>query len=182
MIKDLKQYNDTLFLDRDGVINVQIPNDYVKSPEEFKFIEGAGEALRILSEHFQLILIVSNQRGVGKGLMTDEDLIAINDFMMDRIYESGGRIDRIYTCTDTDEHSKNRKPNIGMALQAREDFPNIAFSRSLMVGDSISDIQFANNACIPAILLGNKYNEEDLKPVEILCHFDNLLSLAKALQ
>ncbi|MDR1763306.1 MAG: HAD-IIIA family hydrolase, partial [Dysgonamonadaceae bacterium] len=110
-----------LFLDRDGVINVHRPNDYVKSVEEFEFIDGAKEALKILAPHFRYICIVTNQRGVGKGLMTERQLAAIHSYMCDEITKSGGRIDKIYVCTATDDADPMRKPNPGMALQAKQD-------------------------------------------------------------
>jgi D-glycero-alpha-D-manno-heptose 1-phosphate guanylyltransferase len=142
---------DTLFLDRDGVINVLRPYDYVKSVEEFKFEKGAIEALAILSPLFARILIISNQRGVGKGIMSNRDLEIIHKYMLEKITAGGGRIDKIYICTDTDDSSPDRKPNIGMALQALRDYPDIDLTRSLMLGDSDSDMEFAENAGIPAV-------------------------------
>jgi D-glycero-D-manno-heptose 1,7-bisphosphate phosphatase/D-glycero-alpha-D-manno-heptose 1-phosphate guanylyltransferase len=155
-MENIKPFS-ALFLDRDGVINVQRPDDYVKSVSEFVFIDGVLEAFPIFSPLFEYILIVSNQRGVGKGMMSVEDLNAIHRHMRTKIAESGGRIDRIYISTTTDNHCIDRKPNTGMAAQAKCDFPTIDFAKSFMVGDSISDIQFANRAGIPAVLVGNKY-------------------------
>lgn len=174
---NIKHYN-TLFLDRDGVINQQRPNDYVKSPEEFIFIEGVTEALKLLAPLFSHILIVTNQRGVGRGLMTEENLGTIHRQMLETIQNNGGRIDKIYVCTETDSHNPNRKPNPGMAMQALQDFPDIDFSQSLLAGDSLSDIEFANNAHIPAVLIGNKYKEEELAGLRIYRHYPDLLTFA----
>ncbi len=149
---------DTLFLDRDGVINVLKPDDYVKSVGEFVFEKGAIEALAILSPLFARILIITNQRGVGKGIMSDCDLERVHKYMLEKITAGGGRIDKIYICTDTDDSSPDRKPNIGMALKARRDYPNIDLSRSLMLGDSDSDMEFAANAGIPAVRVTSDNN------------------------
>lgn len=133
---------DTLFLDRDGVINRLRPNDYVKTWEEFDFLPRALDALALLSRRFKYIIIVTNQRGVGKGLMREEVLIEIHERMLAEINKCGGRVDKIYYCTDLFETSPNRKPNIGMALKAKEDFPDINFKNSVMIGDSESDMVF----------------------------------------
>ena len=157
---------DALLLDRDGVINVLRPNDYVKNLAEFVFCDGALEALRRLNPCFRRIVIVTNQRGVGRGLMTEADLAEIHDWMLARIREAGGRIDRIYVCTAVDPADPRRKPNPGMAREVRADFPDIDFARSILVGDSASDLEFARRAGIPAVCLRDP---------------DNLLTFARSL-
>ena len=137
---------DTLFLDRDGIINRLRPGDYVKSWDEFEFLPGALNALTKCNAMFRRILVVTNQRGVGKGIMSLDDLNRINDRMIEEIERHGGRIDRVYFCTALSPDDPNRKPQTGMAQQARIDFPDIDFARSLMIGDSESDRQFARNA------------------------------------
>lgn len=173
-----KTFN-TLFLDRDGVINVYRPYDYVKSVSEFIFIDGVLEALQMLSPLFQQIIVITNQRGVGKGLMSCKDLEEIHNYMTKTIFSHQGKIDHIYTCTDINDDSINRKPNIGMALQAKKDFPNIDFSTSWMIGDSLSDILFANNVGIPAILIGQKYSSNEIALLNIQAHYPDLLSFAQ---
>src|SRR5262245_8538589 len=98
---DLQQANSqwTLFLDRDGVINYEKPGDYVYNWNEFIFYEGVPEALKLLGGIFGLMIMVTNQRGVGKGLMTEEDLHEIHNRMLGAIKTAGGTIDRIYFCT-----------------------------------------------------------------------------------
>jgi D-glycero-D-manno-heptose 1,7-bisphosphate phosphatase/D-glycero-alpha-D-manno-heptose 1-phosphate guanylyltransferase len=179
-MENIKPYN-TLFLDRDGVINIQRKGDYVKSVEEFIFIEGSLEALKILSSLFTYLIIVTNQRGVGRGVMSLQQLEDIHSFMLRVITSEGGRIDKVYCCPDTDIDSMNRKPNIGMALQAKHDFPGIDFSKSLLTGDSISDIQFAEKAGIPAILIGNKYRPEETAHLSIQGYYPDLLTFAEQL-
>jgi len=137
---------DTLFLDRDGVINRLRHDDYVKCWDEFEFLPDVFDALKKWSQHFKHIIIVTNQRGVGKGLMTEKDLNEIHKKMISAVKQHGGRIDKIYYCTALDDDNINRKPNTGMAMQAKCDFPDIDFNRSLMIGDSTEDMLFAENA------------------------------------
>ncbi|MCL2414301.1 MAG: HAD family hydrolase [Bacteroidales bacterium] len=151
-MSDLKlEQFDTLFLDRDGVINRHRPNDYVKTWEEFEFLPGVLDTLALLNKQFKHIVIVTNQRGIGKGVMSEPDLLEIHHNMRQEIQKHGGRIDKIYYCTAADDTDFFRKPNIGMALQAQKDFPDIDFSKSIMIGDSESDVQFAKNAGMKAI-------------------------------
>ncbi|NPU88326.1 MAG: HAD family hydrolase [Fervidobacterium sp.] len=145
----------TLFLDRDGVINKKIENDYVRSWDQFEFLPGVLDALNKLSKVFGRIIIVTNQRGIGRGLMTEEELHRIHEKMLEVIRQHGGRIDRIYYCPH--DHEKQecdcRKPKPGLALQAKKDFPEIDFQRSVMIGDSESDMIFAKNLGMVAVCI-----------------------------
>lgn len=137
----------TLFLDRDGVINKRLIDDYVKNIDEFEFLPGVEKSIAELTKVFGKILVVTNQRGIARELMTVEDLRLINDFMLKRIQEAGGKIDKVYFCPhDRDENCGCRKPSIGMACQAKAEFADIDFSKAIMVGDSVSDIEFGKNA------------------------------------
>lgn len=164
--------NWTIFLDRDGVINKKIENDYVKTWDDFSFMNKALLAIATLSKRFTKILVVTNQRGVGKGLMSEEELITIHKEMCKDIKEESGRIDKIYYCTDISESSECRKPNIGMALQAKKDFPEINFTKSIIIGDSISDMLFGNNLGMTCFFIGEQI---PLKGGEIIdLRFDSL--------
>ena len=136
----------TLFLDRDGVINNEVHLKYVNTWDEFNMYDGVLEAFRIFSEKFSLIFIITNQRGVSKGITKAEDLTIIHDNLTADIIAASGRIDKIYICTDIDDLSPNRKPNPGMAWQAKKDFPAIDFSKSIMVGNTMGDMGFGRNA------------------------------------
>ena len=149
---------DALLLDRDGVINVLRPGDYVKTLGEFIFCDGALEALRLLSPLFRRIVIVTNQRGVGRGRMSSDDLAQIHEWMLSRIREAGGRIDKIYVCTDTDDDAPRRKPNTGMIDEVLADYPDIDLRRSLLAGDSDSDLLLAERAGIPAVRITESGN------------------------
>lgn len=148
---DLSAYSgigDTLFLDRDGVVNRLLPGDYVKCIEEFEFLPNLLPALAIWSTYFKRVIVVTNQRGVGKGVMSEASLNKIHEYMKGRVEKSGGRIDAIYYCTALSDSDPNRKPNPGMAIRAMSDFGDIDLSKSLMIGDSNSDREFSQNAMI----------------------------------
>lgn len=141
----------TLILDRDGVINRRIPGDYVRAPEMFEFLPGIPEAVARLSRVFDRILVMSNQRGVGRGLMSMEDLGRIHEKMIHGLEAAGGRIDGIYCATSADPEAPDRKPRTGMFEKALADWPDMAPERTVMAGDSPSDMEFAAACGIKAI-------------------------------
>lgn len=144
----------TLFLDRDGTINTLLPGDYVKTWDEFKFIDGVLDAIPIFNKLFGLTLIATNQQGIGKKIMTEKSLRSIHVKMLTAITESGGYIDEVYYCPAlASEQAECRKPDIGMAIQAVRDFPNIDLKKSIMIGDTLTDMQFGKNAGMKTILL-----------------------------
>lgn len=151
----------TLFLDRDGVINEKRENDYVKNWSEFSFIDGSLGAISQFSNVFGKIIIVTNQRGVGRGLMEEEDLISIHHNMVEEIELNSGRIDKIYYCTEVLNAAYCRKPNVGMGYKAKNDFPDIDFTKSVLIGDSISDIKFGKSLNMMTILIQNELNENN---------------------
>lgn len=171
----------TLFLDRDGVINYEKKGDYIRSPEEFRFYEGVFDAMKIFAERFEKIIIVSNQRGVGKELMTEDDLVKINKHLVSEIESAGGRIDHIYYCTAVEATDPDRKPNPGMAFSAKLDFPEIDFKKSIMIGNKPSDMLFGRNAGIYTIYLSTTHPETAFPHPDIDLRFDSLINFAKAL-
>lgn len=170
----------TLFLDRDGVINHE-SDTYIFHAREFIFYEGVLEALKIFNDIFGTIVIVTNQRGVGRKMMTEGDLLDIHETMLDQINCSGGRIDRIYYCTADDNSHPHRKPNPGMALQAMKDFPLISKARSIMVGNNMSDMQFGKNAGLFTVLLTTTGTRAELPHPLVDLQFDTLIDFAHAL-
>jgi len=170
-----------LFLDRDGVINYEKENDYILNWSEFEFYPGVTEAINLLSEKFARIVVISNQRGVGRGLMSEKDLLHIQRQMKAEIEKNGGRIDKIYYCTTTDSHHFYRKPNPGMALQAAKDFPSIDLSKTIMVGNKLSDMQFGRNAGTYTVYLRTTHPKQALPHADIDLAFDSLIDFAKAL-
>ena len=150
----------SLFLDRDGVINKKRDNDYVKSIEELELLPGALSAISVLSKYFGKIFIVTNQQGIGKELMTEEDLALIHQHLISQIQENGGRIDGVYHAPHlVAENSEMRKPKIGMAVKAKQEFPAVDFKKSIMVGDSKSDMEFGKNAGMTNVMIQKKEQE-----------------------
>ncbi len=162
MNKISHQKDWTLFLDRDGVINHRIPGDYVKTTKEFKFIPGSLEAIVRFTNMFQRIVVVTNQQGIGKGLMTEEQLHEVHEHMLIQITKANGHIDKVYYCPKLKtENPPCRKPNTGMALQAQSDFPEIDFKKSIIVGDSISDMEFGKRLGMKTVFISTKEEEAD---------------------
>lgn len=152
----------TLFLDRDGVINEELIGSYVTEWDEFRFCKGALPALKHFSRLFGTILVVSNQRGVGRGIMSLDTLKDIHKRMTTAITEAGGRIDKVYAATAVSDTDRNRKPNVGMGLQAKEDFPAIDFKKSVMVGNSLSDMEFGKRLAMRTVFLTTKLDPQSL--------------------
>ena len=173
--------NWTLFLDRDGVINVEKPMDYVRNWGEFQFNPGVLEALRIFKGLFGRIVVVTNQRGVGKGLMTEQDLLDIHDQMTAEIVRAGGHIDRIYYAAGVDDDSPRRKPSPVMGQEAIQDFPEITPSRSIMVGNTFSDMEFGRNIGALTVFLPTTREEPPIPHPLVDFLFPDLLALARAI-
>lgn len=154
--------NWTLFLDRDGVINKRKPGGYIENHAEFEFLPGVLDALAILNEKFAIIVVVTNQQGIAKGIMTDVELANLHAYMLDKIAIAGGRIDKVYYCPEAAYLKPEcRKPNTGMGLQAQADFPEIDFSRAILVGDSDSDIEFGKRLGMKTVWIN--HNEVNAK-------------------
>jgi histidinol-phosphate phosphatase family protein len=168
----------TLFIDRDGVLNHEKHEDYVRNWEEFDFYEDTIKALAILYPLFKKVVLVTNQKGVGKGLMSIADLENIHSNMLAAIRAGGGNIDQIFYCTDLDSDSYNRKPNPGMAFQAANLFPEIDLSKSIMVGNRISDMGFGRNAGMHTVFLATTHPETEFPHPLIDLRCNNLLDFA----
>jgi len=171
----------TLFLDRDGVINHDKDNDYILNWDEFRFYDTTLEAMAILANYFQRIVITTNQKGVGKGLMTIAELNNIHSNMLLQIEQAGGKIDKAYYCADLADDSPDRKPNPGMAYQAKLDFPEIDLSKSIIVGNRISDMGFGRNAGMHTVFVATTHPETPYPDPLIDLRFNDLLEFAKAL-
>ena len=133
-------YN-AVFLDRDGLINRQAPeHDYIKSWTEFQFLPGVAKAIRRLNEAGYLVLVVTNQRGVARGVMSMSAVDEIHKAMCRALDEAGAHIEKVYVCPHESGTCNCRKPDIGLFLQAGQDF-EIDKRHSWMVGDSDSDVE-----------------------------------------
>lgn len=171
----------SLFLDRDGVINEEQVGSYVTQWNDFHFCAGAQEAMRQFSNLFGRIVVVTNQRGVGKGLMTLDDLKSISNKMVAEVVENGGRIDKVYAATSLHDSDHNRKPNTGMGFQAKEDFPEIDFRKSIMVGNSMSDMEFGKRLNMKTIFITTKHEPFVLPHDLIDMQYSSLIDWTKTL-
>lgn len=145
-----------LFLDRDGVLNERVVGDYVRTIAQWKWLPDAKEAAVRLTKDYERAFVVSNQQGIGKGLMTAADVAEIHDRMSQEIAAAGGHIDKVYVCPSlAADGDPNRKPNTGMARQAVADFPEVGLQDSVMIGDSVSDMEFGWHCGMRCVYLTN---------------------------
>ena len=163
-----------LFLDRDGVINVD--HGYVHRPEEFEFVEGIFDVVVAAKHAGYIVIVVTNQAGIGRGYYSEAQFCALTDWMKAKFAEHGAQIDAVYFCPYHPEHgigkyrreSEFRKPAPGMLLQAQREL-NIDLSSSIFVGDKVSDMQAGKAAGVGRLLLlGGSDLSPDSVPVEQL--------------
>jgi D-glycero-D-manno-heptose 1,7-bisphosphate phosphatase len=145
----------TAFLDRDGTVNVKAPEgDYVKSWKEFRFLDGAPEAIRRLNQAGVRVVVVTNQRGIALGRMTEEDLADIHRRMGEELARAGAHVDAIYHCPHDHDSCDCRKPGVGMFLAAQADDPGISFAEAAVIGDSLADMEAGIRLGCRTILVG----------------------------
>ncbi|ASS49083.1 MAG: hypothetical protein A3D31_04870 [Candidatus Fluviicola riflensis] len=168
----------TLFLDRDGVINKRLMGDYVKSVAEFELLDGVAEALCVAAQTFGRIVVVTNQQGIGKGIMTERNLFDIHTYATELINEAGGRIDRYYFAPELAGSGEGfRKPEAGMGLQAKQDFPEIDFKKSVMIGDSDSDIQFGKNLGMKTVFVSQNMENHESADITVSSLYEGIKQL-----
>jgi len=145
--------NRALFLDRDGVINHDA--GYTSKIEDFQFIDGIFELCREAKRLGYLIIVVTNQAGIGRGYYSEQDFLVLTEWMKARFIEEAAPITEVYFCPYHSEHgvgvykqeSFDRKPNPGMLLKAAESL-QIDLRQSIMIGDKVSDMRAAKAACV----------------------------------
>ena len=145
------------FFDRDGVLNVD--KGYLCRIEEFEWIDGAKEALALLTKAGYAVVVVTNQSGVARGYYSEEDVRHLHDWMCRQAENAGGRIDAVYYCPYLDgapvkvydKKSSWRKPEPGMIFQAAADL-DLDLSRSFMVGDMDRDVECGERAGVASYL------------------------------
>lgn len=141
--------NKALFIDRDGVINVD--KVHVFRSEDFDFTSGIFDLCRRYSDKGYLIIVVTNQAGIAKGLYSEADFLRLTSWMVNQFEEHGIKVSKVYHCPhhpDFTEPCKCRKPEPGMILQAINDF-NLDISQCILIGDKESDLQAGRRAGIP---------------------------------
>lgn len=144
----------TLFLDRDGVINERIMDNYVKRRSEFVLLPGVAGAIAKANKLFSHVFVVTNQQGIGKGLMTERNLLDIHTYCSELLKVENAFIDKYFFAPNlASDNSDLRKPNSGMALSAKREFPTVDFQKSVMVGDSDSDIEFGKKLGMKTVFI-----------------------------
>ena len=145
----------TAFLDRDGTISQKAPDGgYVLSPDQLRLIPGACAAIHRLNEAGWRTVVVTNQRGIARGQMSEDDLLCVHNRMRELLGECGATLDRIYHCPHEAGTCSCRKPGTGMLERARQEDPEIAFERSVLIGDSQIDIDAGRAAGIRTVAIG----------------------------
>ncbi len=165
-----------IFFDRDGVINARILGGYVRHWNEFELLPGVVETLREVKRRGYLAIIITNQRGVGLGIMSEADLANVHEEMQNALErEAGVRFDDIIYCTDTDSSSTRRKPAPTMLFEAAEKW-HIDLRNSWMIGDSMSDIEAGKRAGTKTAYLITQHSEEIPKATKILHKLTDILA------
>jgi D-glycero-D-manno-heptose 1,7-bisphosphate phosphatase len=146
-----------VFLDRDGVINRKRPEgEWVTRSEELVLLPGAAEAIAALKRSGRKVIVITNQRAVALGLMTEADLEAIHERLRAELARDGGALDAIYYCPHDRAECRCRKPRTGMVEAAFRDFSGARPENSVFIGDSLSDIECGRNAGTGTILIEDR--------------------------
>ncbi|MGI4789887.1 MAG: D-glycero-alpha-D-manno-heptose-1,7-bisphosphate 7-phosphatase [Janthinobacterium lividum] len=174
---------EAVFLDRDGVLNPHIPGGYLLSANDVRVMPGVAQAVRHLNDAGLPVILISNQQGVGKGVMSHDDLAAIEARMASLLMqEAGAHLDRCYYSTElAAANSPRRKPQPGMLQEAAADF-GLTLANTVFAGDSRTDIEAGHAAGVgkTALLLSGgieTYAAGDFEPAPDLV-FSTLMELA----
>ena len=153
----------TVFLDRDGVINTKMAEgQYVRAIEDFQLLPGVAESIARLNAAGLRVIVVSNQRGIALGLYTAEAVDRIHDHLQSELNRINARIDAFFYCPHDKNSCDCRKPLPGLYEQAKKRFPEITPETSVMVGDSLSDIQFGRTVGMRTVWIAGP--EKSRKP------------------
>ena len=143
-----------VFLDRDGVTNRKLPEgQFVRCWRDFEFLPGAESAIAALNRSGRHIIVISNQRGIALGLYTRADVETLHMKLQERMAEHDAHIDAFYYCPHDRNQCDCRKPKTGLFEQVFRDFPEASAQNSIVIGDSISDIQAARTLGLLAIFI-----------------------------
>lgn len=146
----------TAFLDRDGTINAPAAaGDYIVSPGEVQLLPGAAAAIRLLNELPAKVVVVTNQRGIALGLMSEADLLAVNGRLEELLALEGAKLDAILHCPHEKGACDCRKPGPGMFERAAREVPGVGIEGGAMVGDSALDVEAGNRLGLTTVRLGS---------------------------
>lgn len=165
--------NKAIFLDRDGTINIDY--GYVHEIEKFKFIDGVIEGLKMLSDLEYILIIITNQSGIGRKMFSEEELNKLHSYMLDKLKEHNINITKIYYCPHTDEDNCNcRKPKLELFYKAVQEY-DIDLEKSYAIGDKERDLEISKYEKVTGILLTDKIVDN------YICR-PNLLEAAKYIE
>jgi len=152
MPKTKKMPNRAVFLDRDGTVNEDL--GYICNPNDVRLLRGSAEAIRSLNQAGWLVVLVSNQSGIGRGLFDEAALTSIQERLNHELAQTGAHIDATFYCPHAPgDNCRCRKPNPGLLKRAASDF-GIDLCRSWMVGDKVADVEAGRRAgCRTALVL-----------------------------
>ncbi|MCL5020905.1 MAG: HAD family hydrolase [Bacteroidetes bacterium] len=155
--------NRAVFIDRDGTINID--KDYLADPDDIDLIEGSSDAIKIANALGLKVVVISNQSGVSRGIMTAEQVDSVNSRLVEMLKYSGARVDAVYYCPHHPNYGEKvncacRKPGIGMLLRAKSEF-GLDLGGSFVVGDKWSDVKCGENAGALTSLVRTGYGESD---------------------
>jgi D-glycero-D-manno-heptose 1,7-bisphosphate phosphatase len=143
------------FLDRDGVINRKAPDGgYVTSWADFEFLPGVPGALRALREDGLRLIVVTNQRGIARGMVSRSTVDTIHDRMNTALAEAGATVDAVFVCPHDEGTCECRKPGTLLFARALDRFPDISLADSVVVGDTIRDLEAGQRLGCPTFLIG----------------------------
>ena len=164
--------NKAVFLDRDGTINVD--KDYVYKIEDWEFIDGAEEALKILQDLGYKLIVITNQSGIARGYYTEHDAKKLFQYMQEELSKEGIQIEDVYYCPHLGDECECRKPKLGLFYQAQKDY-DIDFSKSYAIGDKLRDLAICEKENVKGYLLSDKGDIENNN----ISRGSNLLEVAK---
>ncbi len=148
-----------VFLDRDGVINEEI--EYLHEVEKLRLIPGVPEGLKLLKQHDYLLIVVTNQSGIGRGMYTERDMEKVHSSLQAQLIERGSGIDKFYFCPHTPQEQCNcRKPQPTMLIRAKDEF-DLDLASSFIIGDKITDLEAGKGAGCSTILVRTGYGRQE---------------------
>lgn len=179
--------NKAVFLDRDGTINKEV--NYLHRPEDFVFIPGAVEAIKIFRRLGYKVIVITNQAGVARGYYKEGDVKALHQFLDNLLADEGTSIDAYYYCPhhpdgileEYEGECSCRKPKTGMIIHATKDF-DIDLSNSIIIGDKEIDVQTGKNSGIGKCVLVRSGHPTEEKNTVADATYDNLLDFAKSFE
>lgn len=183
--------NKAVFLDRDGTINVE--KHYLHKIEDFDFLPGVIEGLKLLQDAGYFLIVITNQSGIGRGYYTEDDFLKLNDWMTEILKENGIKISKVYYCPHLPDakiekyrvECECRKPKLGMYEAAIKEF-DIDLNHSWAIGDKIRDLAICEKTGCRGFLVEHNEKEEVISSIKInkynyFKYADNLLTAVNVL-